>query len=200
METKIFEDFELLEGKLKIMLSAPHGFIHLREDKIKLAETNTQKIALDVAEELKTYAIYKTISSDNDANYDKESDYRNECLKTCKRSKIKFLIDIHGMASEREEDICIGINNYELVNGDKGLIENVIKIFNDNGFKNVSIDVPFNAERNECVSNFIHTQLNIPTMQIEINGKYRMPESDKFNLDGIKNALKEIINYLNNNK
>ncbi|MCQ2976779.1 MAG: N-formylglutamate amidohydrolase [archaeon] len=200
METKIFEDFELQEGKEKIMLSAPHAFIHLRDGEIRLAETNTNKIVLDLCDELKTYGIYKTISSDNDANYDKDCQYKKECLKQVKRSKIKLLIDFHGMASEREEDICIGIANYELVNNDKEFIDQVIKIFNKNGFKNVSIDKPFDCTRKECVSNYIHAETGIYAMQIEINGKYRLEDSKEFNLDGIKKSIKDIIKLFKNSQ
>lgn len=200
MEIRIFEDFEVMDGKEKIMLSAPHGFVHMREGNIKYAETNTNKICTELAEELNSYAIYKFINSDKDANYDVECDYKKECLKTVKRSKIKLLIDFHGMAMEREQDICLGIADGELLNNDKEFIDFIVEAFRKEGFKNVAVDNPFNAKRAECVSNFIHREANIPTMQIEINGKYRLPESPDYNIEGVKKAVKSIIKYFNKTK
>ena len=195
METKIFEDFEIEEGKVKAMLSAPHAFIHLRDGNIKYAETNTDKIARELADELGCYAIYKTYSSDNDANWDEESLYRDECLKTVKRSKIKLLIDIHGMSSEREEDICIGTYDGELINQDMELANKIIESFKEEGFNYVSLNKPFNCGRKTCVANYIHAGAGIVTFQVEINGKYRFEDSPECKLDEIKKALKKIINY-----
>lgn len=198
METRIYEDFELQEGKEKIMLSAPHAFIHMRGNEIRLAETNTDTIVKDLADELKVYGIYKTYNSDNDANFDKESDYRKEAIKQIKRSKIKLLIDFHGMSYDKESDICLCTDNYELVNGNKEFIDEIIKAFNKNGFKNVTVDNPFDASRKETVANSVHTELGITTLQIEINGKYRLPESEYFNLEGLKKSVKDIIKIFKN--
>lgn len=200
MDAKIFEDFEIQEGKVKVMLSAPHCFVHMRDGNIKYAETNTDKIARELADDLKCFSIYKTYSSDNDANWDKESYYRDECLKQVKRSKIKLLIDIHGMASEREEDICIGTNNGELINGDTELENKIIESFKEKGFNFVSINKPFNCGRPECVANFIHTKAGITTFQVEINGKYRFEDSPNCRIKEIKEALLEIIEYFLKNE
>ena len=194
MEIKIFEDFEIMEGKHKVIISAPHAFIHMRDGEFRYGETMTDVLAKDIAEELNIYAIYKNISSDKDANYDKECDYKKECLKEVKRNKLNFLVDLHGMKMEREEDICLGTNNYSLLDGDTEIAEKIKNIFLNNGFKNVSIDIPFDAKRKECVSNFIHENANIKTLQIEINGKYRLPESPEFNYEGLKKSIIEVLN------
>lgn len=193
METKIFEDFEIIEGKVKVMLSAPHAFIHFRNGEVRYAETNTDTLVKEICEKEKCWGIYKTYSSDNDANYDEFSLYRSEAIRDIKRNKIKFLIDFHGMKSERDLDICLGTGRLQNLNGDEELANKFAEIFKKHGFKNVSIDDPFSAKHPFTVSSDVHDKCNIPTLQIEINGKYRLPENEEFNLEGIKDAVCEII-------
>lgn len=196
METKIFEDFEIVEGKVKVVLSAPHAFIHIRDGEVRPSETNTDTLVRDICEKEKCWGIYKTYSSDNDANHDEVSLYKKELIKDVKRSKIKFLIDLHGMGSDKESDICLGTGFFKNLDGDEKLISEIADIFKKHGFKNVTIDDPFDASFPWTVSSHVHNETGIKTLQIEINGKYRLPDSPDLNIKGLEEALSDIIEMI----
>ena len=198
METKIFEDFEVIEGKKKIIISAPHGYIHMRANEIRLAEKNTDTLAIELAEEKKVYAIYKNISSDNDADFDTDSVYKKECLKQIKKNKIKLLVDIHGIEKESPYDIVIDSQYFEDY-FDKDIINNIRQIFIKYGFENVSNNLNRNEKLNEeknSIIRYVYNNANIATLKIYINGKYRLEECEEYHYDTLKNVMSELIDYL----
>lgn len=192
------ENIVVINGIEKIILSAPHSVLHMRENSIRPRETKTGVIVKYLAKRCNTYCIYKRYNEYNDVNWDKKCEYKNRLKEIICNDNIKALIDIHGMASHRKQDICIGINGGNNIKGYGFLTDSFINIFNKYGFKNTTIDVPFAAQYENCVSAFISRQCDIPAFQIEINLKYRsskFPEYKKYN--SLLNALTEIINILN---
>jgi len=197
--------FEVIKGKEKIILSAPHSVKHIRENSVRPRETKTGTMVRVLSKKYNTYGIYKNSKDcNNDANWDEKCEYK-ECIKNMvKREKIKALIDFHGMASHREQDICIGINSGKNIYGNYDIVNCMVDIFHKYGFKNVTIDVPFNAGYEYCVSRYISKECNIPTFQIEINLKYRLAtykEYEKYKelLKAIEEIIEVIMVKLNKN-
>lgn len=192
-------NIKVIQGKNSILLSAPHSVLHMRENSIRPKETKTGVIVRTVANKGKVYGIYKLKNELNDANWDKHCNYKNKVKEIVNKEKIKALIDFHGMAAHREQDICIGINNGQNIFGYNDIVKEMISIFKKYGFKNVTIDEPFNAKYVYCVSSYIARECKIPTFQIEINLKYRSArykEYEKYNK--LINALIEIIALIDN--
>lgn len=188
------QSFEIIKGKEKIIISAPHSVIHKRENSIRPRETKTGTIVKVLSIKCHTYGIYKNKNENNDANWDKECIYKSNIKDIVKEENIKALIDLHGMAAHREQDICIGINNGKNIYDNYGIVETMIDIFHKYGFENVTIDKPFNAAYEYCVSNYISRECNIPTFQIEINLKYRSARYKEFKkYKDILKSLEEII-------
>ena len=119
-----------------------------------------------------------------------------------KKEKIKVPLDFHGMAAHREQDICIGIYSGKNIYENYDVVDYMVNVFHKYGFKNVTIDVPFNAGYEYCVSRYIAKECNIPTFQIEINLKYRLAkykgyEKYKDLLKSFEEILKFIIEKIN---
>lgn len=192
-----YESIKIIKGKEKIILSAPHSVLHMRENAIRPKEIRTADIVKKLATKRKVYSIYKIKNENNDANWDEKCEYKETLKKIIESEKIKALIDIHGMASFREQDICIGINAGKNIYGKHKLVQYMINIFNKYGFKNVTIDEPFGAKNENCVSTYIAKKCKIPTFQIEINLKYRSAKYKEFMYyNDLLNAINEIIEQM----
>lgn len=188
-------NIKVIEGKNKILVSAPHSVLHMRENNIRPREIKTGVMVKTLANKCHVYGIYKLKKELNDANWDKVCRYKEKVKNIVSKEKIKAVIDLHGMAAYRKQDICIGINNGKNIYGYDNIVKVMVRVFKKNGFKNVTIDEPFNAKYEYCVSNYIARECNIPTFQIEINLKYRSKrykESERYNQ--LIDALVEIIN------
>ena len=193
------QSFKVIKGKEKIILSAPHCVKHIREKSVRPRETKTGTIVRVLSKKYNTYGVYKTRNVNDDANWDEKCKYKKHIKEMVNKEKIKALIDFHGMAAHRNQDICIGINGGKNTNGDYNVVNKMIKIFNKYGFENVTIDDPFSAGYKYCVSNYIARECKIPTYQIEINLKYRLAiykEYEKYK-DLIK-SLQEVVELLIN--
>lgn len=190
--------FEIIRGKEKIILSAPHSAKHVREDSVRPRETKTGTMVRVLSKKYNTYGIYKNNKDcNNDANWDKNCKYKERIKRIVEKEKIKVLIDFHGMAAHREQDICIGINGGKNIYGNYDIVNSMVDIFHKYGFKNVTIDTPFSAGHKYCVSRYIAEECGILTFQIEINLKYRSAlykEYKKYN-DLLK-SLEEILKFL----
>ena len=197
------QSFEVINGKEKIILSAPHCVKHVRGNSIRPRETKTGTIVRKLSKKYNTYGIYKNSRDcNNDANWDERCEYKKYIKDIVKRNDIKVLFDFHGMAAHREQDICIGINDGKNIYGNYDIVNCMIDIFHGYGFKNVTIDEPFNAGYEFCVSNYIARECEIPTFQIEINLKYRIAtykEYEKYKdlIKSIEEIIKLVIDKIN---
>lgn len=192
-------NIKIIQGKNRILLSAPHSVLHMRENSIRPKETKTGVMVRTLANKCKVYGIYKLKNELNDANWDKHCNYKTKVKEIVNKERIKALIDFHGMAAHREQDICIGINNGQNIFGHDNILEDMIGIFKKYGFDNVSIDEPFSAKYEYCVSSFIARECKVPAFQIEINLKYRSArykEYKKYNK--LIKSLVEVIELIEN--
>lgn len=190
------EDFNIVIRKNKVILSAPHAIKQVRKGKGKKSETKTKYIVEKVSRKTNSCCIYKTKCLNDDANYDEQSYYKEKCAKIIKKKGIKFLLDIHGMSAEREEDICIGVAHGKNIDNNEEMLSNIVEIFNKNGFMNVSVDEPFSSSNENCVSSYIHDKCDIITFQIEINYRYLSIIYNEYNLNKVVNTLTAIVEYL----
>lgn len=190
--------FEIINGKEKIILSAPHNVKHIRKDSVRPRETKTGSIVRVLSKKYNTYGIYKNSRNCNsDANWDEKCEYKEYIKNKVKKEKIKALIDFHGMAAHRVQDICIGINSGTNIYGRYDIVDYMIYVFKKYGFENVAIDIPFNAKYEYCVSNYIAKECRIPTFQIEINLKYRSARYKEYKkYKELLESLKEILEFI----
>lgn len=164
--------FKILIGNIAgIIFSCPHAVSQIRNGKEKLADIHTGPLGYAL-NSLGYSVLVKTKNCNDDANYDKKSDFKDFLYKYIKSNNIQYLIDLHGMSKKRNVLISLGTNFG--TNSDKALelTNQFIKIANNNKINadNIRIDFPFSASK-KTVSSFIAKKNKIETLQIEINSK-----------------------------
>ncbi len=187
---------KIKKGNICVMLSAPHCVNHLRAGKVKPKEINTDELIKKIKEKIDISIIYKTESENEDANWDKDSIYKQKAEIFVRENGVKLLLDIHGMDLSRKEDICIGTAHGRNIKGREDILKLLENTFKINGYKNTTIDEPFSASNPNCVSTYISRNCNIPAFQIEINNKYRYPLSKEYNLEKLVDTFVNIIKLL----
>jgi hypothetical protein len=140
----------------------------VRLGKSKAHEIGSLATVLWLKEKTNCYLIAKTKCNNDDANFDEKSKYKDSIRKLIKQHNIRYILDFHGLASQRDCDVNLGTH---LGNN----IKNNIPLFNE--FNDelircgyvVSIDQPFMANSRTISSSMIHEFPNLWTLQIEIN-------------------------------
>lgn len=161
------KDNVVINGNNNILLSAPHGVSQVRLGKPKHSEIGSLTTALFLQKHTDSFLIAKTKNNCDDANFDEKSRYKENLINLIKQHKIKYLIDIHGLAPNRECDINLGTHLGKNIISNVDLLDDLQQRLFDNNFI-VSIDQPYMAG-SHTLSGSINNQFNIWTLQIEIN-------------------------------
>ncbi len=168
------KSFELLEGRERknVMFSCPHAVSQTRKGKNKLADINTGPLGMAL-HSLGYTVLIKTKNCNDDANYDKKSEYKEFLKNYIKKNNIKYLIDLHGMSKKRSVLISLGTLFGHNSNASLELTNQFIKIANKNNINvdAIRIDFPFSASKT-TVSSYIKRKNKIETLQIEINSQF----------------------------
>lgn len=164
---KLTDDYVLLGGSRKIMLSCPHSVEHKRNGKIRPAESDTALIALHF-NSMGFPCIIKTSNLDDDANFDKESKYKTDLISFINQNKISLVLDLHELRRDREMDICIGTgsDSHKNLLGNLGILQRLETALSEDF--SVRINDPFMASSDGTVSSACALN-GTPALQLEIN-------------------------------
>ncbi len=198
--------FELHEGKMPVMLSAPHTVNHFSRGKMKYAEIFTGGITEYLHEQTHCHIICVTRYKNLDANSDPADicKYKQKLLDYIAISGVKVLIDLHGMKVNPTYAMELGtggngdptLNGYNLI---ADIVEETMRhslnnyLVEDN--KQIVRNIKFAARGENTITNFISSQLRIPCLQIEIGGEYRdirNPERLEALVVGLQSAIENI--------
>ena len=185
--------FEVIEGKIPVLLSAPHSVRQLREGKIKGKDRYTGAITIELAKQTNSFAIYKTYNNQDDASYDIENnEYKEKVLELIDKHNIKVFLDIHGAKDTDEFDVDIGTDEKRNLNGNTQILESLIKNLKEKGIHKIGIDKKFKACTMHTLTKKIASSTKIACMQIEITRKYRDLEQVE-KMGKVVNAIKSWI-------
>lgn len=190
------KDHIVFNGLNNILISAPHGVSQVRLGKLKFQETGSLSTALYLYNQSNCFFIAKTKNNNDDANFDKDSEYKNTIRELIKKYNIKYILDFHGLASFRDCDLNLGIHFGENIKNNVELFNNLNNALINNGFK-VSIDQPFMAGTNTICGTMIDEFDDIWTIQIEINSAIT---NKKENFVLYNKLLNIFINWINSIK
>lgn len=185
-------DHVVITGNNNILISAPHGVEQTRNGKSKVYEPGSVTTGLYLQKQTGSFFIAKTKNNNDDANYDEQSSYKDSIKDLIRADKIKYIIDLHGLAETRECEINLGIS------GGKN-VSNNIELFNDlstslmaSGF-NVFIDEPFSGGDKTISGSLKNEFCDIWTIQIEIRCDIT---NKKENFEHYKTLLKVLENWM----
>lgn len=191
-ETEKENSFELLAGKGKIIVSAPHSVEQTRQGKKKYAEPQTGAIAKLLHDNLGIPVIYKTKNCGDDANFDEASPYKDALVDYIKENKIEFMLDLHQLAPTRDVMIDIGTGKYKNVK-DESIVQSAYKVFEKYNLGRIEIDTPFDASYPYTMSSYVSRKCNISCLQIEMNSKIVRTDSKSSKEEKVFLSLVELI-------
>jgi hypothetical protein len=186
--------FDTLTGDGAVLLSAPHACRHLRDGRIKMGEEFTASLARYVARLTGNHAIFTLHPSDEDPNWQENSEYKEAIRRLVAEQQIRLVIDLHGMTNRYAMGIAIGTMYGRALHG-----MDVVSPFLQCGFRRVeaaALDAPLprgagrqvsgtgperhwrtlvvdhprftGGVRNHTVTRFVAKQLGVAAVQVEI--------------------------------
>ena len=180
------EDFLILSGSNKVLLTVPHSAKQSLESGVKLGEPYTKAIALYVASSLDINALVKVKDTYIDANKDEYEEFKTEQRRIINNKGILLSLDIHGASRDRDFDIELGtINN---LSADYSTINELKEAFQELGLS-VAVNDPF---KGGAVTKNVYGFTDAEAIQIEINRNLR----DINNIDGLKKVCDALINFI----
>lgn len=155
-------------GKNNILISAPHGVSQVRLGKHKFSEIGSLATLLYLKNHTKCFTISKTKNNNDDANFDEISPYKSSIQKLIDKYNIKYVIDIHGLAKNRQCDVNLGTHLGENIKNNLEIFEKLYQNLTDNDFT-VCIDQPFMGGANTIAGSVVKNNSKLWSLQIEIN-------------------------------
>ena len=186
------KSFVIYNGARKIMISAPHASIHMRDGKVKYAEPMTGLIAERMQQCYDVSCIIKQNNVNDDPNFNAESEYREYLQSYIEEQRIGLLFDLHQLAPGREMDLCIGTGKDRNIRGRSDILEELIEEFEEALRWCVTVDDPFAACYEKTVSASTARKNRIPCFQLEFNSRIFQ---DKTKIDEICRALNKVCTY-----
>jgi hypothetical protein len=175
-------------GRLPILVSAPHSVRHYRQKKIKMSDQFTGSLVYLLNQLTGCNSIAATKLYGGDPNFDDPCIYKEKVAEICSRAKVKFVLDIHGAARDREFDVDFGTNGGKNLLGKTKILELVERNLQDFGLSRISHD-HFAASGPNTIANYVARELGIPAVQIEINKQYRVPAQNPQGFHRLLGAL-----------
>jgi hypothetical protein len=190
------ETFEIMTGKIPVLISAPHSVTHFRKGQPKQGEFMTGVIARLLQERLNCYCITKIHNDLTDPNFDTEHPYKEAIIRLVVEQGIFFHIDLHIMASERSAAIEIGTGNGRNVFFNNYYEEVFKQDFERQGIGPIIVNELFTGGYKNTVSSTISREAHIPCIQLEINWRLVNPLSHKHQIYEVLDSLTSSINTL----
>ena len=178
ISNKKLNDLVYLNGKIPVLITAPHSTNHIREGKLKQFETFTACIVSILNSKADCNSLYTNCLSDIDPNYYDNCAFKQKINDIVNSKKIKLIIDIHGTGENRKYDIYPGLgNNFEFLLGNNHLFKLLERTAKENNISIGSLN-KFKAVKQNTVTKFGARILKVSSLQLEINKKLRKPKDD----------------------
>ena len=182
------QNYEVIEGKLKYLFSAPHPHLHKRPSltrKYKEHEKYTDDIVKAICRDTKCFGIYIKDQVEYDPNYNKtDNPYKKEIEKIITKNSIEAFIDIHGLSEEHLVDVVIYYKT-RFTNSIK-LAYEISEKLNKGKLRGLNIQIlRLPEDGRETLTEFVASKLRVPAVQIEI-AKY-LRDSKELRSEIVKN-------------
>jgi hypothetical protein len=165
-------------GNVPILLSSPHATNHPREGRVKLADTFTGTLAIQLAKLTGASALIYARTTDEDPAYDADGYYKQRLTSLLAKMQARFVLDIHGMKQSRPVDFEFGTAHGVTLGDQTMLLTTFVDVFKKAGFDNFIINTFFSASRPTTIASFTWRTCKVPSIQLEIHKRYRDPENN----------------------
>jgi hypothetical protein len=182
-------------GDLPVIISAPHAVNHPREGGLKLADTFTGSLSLQLSKRIGAPAVIYSRTSGEDANYDEDGSYKRALAESVVASHAKFVVDLHGLGRSQPFELVIGTARGQSINDNLRWRRAFTNLLFKSGFTRVGIDIPgyYDAARPTTITSFIRRTTGVPALQLEIHKDFRDPRAMPDNYVRLLDALAEAI-------
>ena len=182
-----------LPGSSGTVVSAPHSTNHVRLGRFKIFERYTAALSALMHSLTGACSLYANSVSISDPNYYDNCGFKETLTEIAKNKRCEFLLDIHGTGEEREHDVYPGIGkNNEFLLGQTFILDSFYETADKFGISCGSTD-RFPASKQQTVTKYGASRLNIPSMQVEINRKFRQPEKHPEKFLNLVGFLREFL-------
>lgn len=175
------DEFDIVEGRIPVLLSAPHGAAHFRNGRLKEEDEYTGGLVRLIAEKTGAHALYAYRMSNTDPNYYTNVPYKRALQYLTDRHGVHFVLDVHGCSPDRRFGIALGTMHNRSCPRHRPMI---IQTFFEHGFTEMNagllrldLDNTFPANGNdhvETITQFAFNKLGVPAAQIELNARLRI--------------------------
>jgi hypothetical protein len=177
-------EFSYVTGQVPVLLSAPHGSVHMRLGELKPEDEYTSGFARLIAEITSAHVIYARRKSQTDPNWYPDIPYKHLLQKIVEAEKIRFVLDIHGASEQRTFGIALGTMRGKSCPQQRGVIISQLESqgFNrraEEPLRRLDVDRTFSAAGQvgqETITRFVSDGLGIPAAQIELHPCLRIVE------------------------
>lgn len=197
--------FYIEEGRIPIMLSAPHAVSCIRRNACKREERFTGGMVRYLREKTGCHIIYTAGDTAYDPNFDPASvnPYKQALLAYAVKNRIGLLLDLHGCRETRPVAVDIGTAGEDdaFLCG-KGQLADMLQQCLMEALEEqldrygliVGRNRVFTGGRQDTIVRYIAEKAKVPCMQLEINYLFRNPAQDEKALlalaKGLENAIR----------
>lgn len=169
-------DIITIQGHVPVLLAAPHSVKHPRHNNLKKADLLTGTIATQIAKHTGAHAIILGKTKDEDPNFDVNGPFKAKLASILAKSRIKCVINIHGLSRQHPWDIVLGSGQGASLGTESELLSLTTTQLKRNNLTNILDNTGHYAANNpHNLSNYSFTHCKTPSFQIEINRKFRDP-------------------------
>ena len=189
------EYVEIIEGRIPVLLSAPHVYPHRRPSltlSYKGGEEFTDMIVREICGNTGAWGIIQSKETPFDPNYHKITDnpYKEAVAQIIKVGNITKFLDIHGLNLSNEYDLGIYYPSkyFKSINLSKD-ISNAVDKGKLRGIN--SCIFRLNDDLEETLGEYVASELKVPSVQLEVARYIR--ESDKLRNAFIGNLSEYVL-------
>lgn len=173
--------FRYQPGVRPVLISAPHGACHWRDNDWKFQDGYTAALAHVLASHTGAHALYTVRRIRPDPNYEDDCDYKRTLARLLQDHAIRLVLDLHGARFDRDFAVALGTIDGRSCPAYEAAL---MRAFIDQGFapdKPNALDrLALNLRqyrggaRQRTVTRFVWEQCRVNAAQIELNAHLRV--------------------------
>jgi len=188
--------FEVQEGTVPIVVSAPHATMPFREGKYRFADgAGTAALALALHELCGVTCIYTTFESPSDPNFYDDNAYKAALQTLLGKHHATLVLDLHGSHPYRPYDVDFGTMEGKSLLGHDALVPELAACLEREGLLNLSSNY-FGASKNQTVTKFASAH-GVPAIQLEISSTWLGPDRGDLEAHRFSQLLEALVRFVN---